>query len=113
MDEIADQFFRAFDDVKGRGPFNFRLGVSGESWRDLPQSAGLARTAVFPVKADQGCAGRGAAVDHARHGLREELHFVMEEEDENYVFWVERRGRGFFIQATPIEIAESVENVIR
>jgi ATP-dependent DNA helicase DinG len=33
---------------------------------------------------------------------------VMEVEDERYVFWVERRGRGCFLQATPIEVAEIV-----
>jgi ATP-dependent DNA helicase DinG len=33
------------------------------------------------------------------------LRFVMEEDDERYVYWVERRGRGCFLQATPIEVA--------
>ena len=33
------------------------------------------------------------------------LRFVMEEDDERYVYWMERRGRGMFLQATPIEVA--------
>ena len=34
------------------------------------------------------------------------LRFVMEEEDdERYVFWMERRGRGTFLQATPIDVS--------
>jgi ATP-dependent DNA helicase DinG len=32
----------------------------------------------------------------------------MEEDDERYVYWVERRGRGCFLQATPIEVADLV-----
>ena len=36
------------------------------------------------------------------------LRFVMEEDDERYVYWVERRGRGCFLQATPIEVASIV-----
>src|SRR6185369_16967886 len=44
--------------------------------------------------------------------LRAELQFVMEAEDENFVFWVERRGRGFFIQATPIEIASILSKTL-
>jgi ATP-dependent DNA helicase DinG len=33
------------------------------------------------------------------------LRFVMESEDESFVYWVERRGRGCFLQATPIEVS--------
>jgi ATP-dependent DNA helicase DinG len=40
--------------------------------------------------------------------LQMALRFVMEEDDERYVYWVERRGRGCFLQATPIEVAEIV-----
>ena len=36
------------------------------------------------------------------------LRFVMEEDDERYVYWVEKRGRGCFLQATPIEVASIV-----
>jgi ATP-dependent DNA helicase DinG len=36
------------------------------------------------------------------------LRFVMEEDDERYVYWVEKRGRGCFLQATPIEVANIV-----
>jgi ATP-dependent DNA helicase DinG len=36
------------------------------------------------------------------------LRFVMEEEDDRYVYWVERRGRGCFLQATPIEVASII-----
>ena len=33
------------------------------------------------------------------------LRFLMEEDDERYVYWLEKRGRGVFLQATPIEVA--------
>ena len=36
------------------------------------------------------------------------LRFVMEEDDERFVYWVERRGRGTFLQATPIEVSDIV-----
>jgi len=37
--------------------------------------------------------------------LGQGLRFLMEEEDENYVYWVEKRGRGCFLQATPIDVS--------
>ena len=33
------------------------------------------------------------------------LRFVLESDDQSYVYWAERRGRGFFLQATPIDVA--------
>jgi len=38
--------------------------------------------------------------------LRRALEFLLESEDRSYVFWFERRGRGVFLQATPIEVAQ-------
>jgi len=33
------------------------------------------------------------------------LRFVLESDDNAYVYWAERRGRGLFLQATPIDVA--------
>ena len=38
--------------------------------------------------------------------LDRELRFLMEGEDEKYVYWIDRRGKGVFLQATPIEVSE-------
>jgi ATP-dependent DNA helicase DinG len=105
MDEIADLFFGAFDDVKGRGPFNFRtafLENHGEVYQTLLTSLELLQSQLKLIK---DAPAEVQPLITRTISLRGELHFVMEEEDDNYVFWVERRGRGFFIQATPIEIA--------
>ncbi len=37
--------------------------------------------------------------------LREALEFLVVAEDRRYVYWIERRGRGIFLQATPIDVA--------
>ncbi|HTQ55574.1 MAG TPA: ATP-dependent DNA helicase [Bryobacteraceae bacterium] len=52
--------------------------------------------------------------------LGQALSFVLESDDPSYVYWAERRGRGFFLQATPIDVApllaerlfDSVDTVI-
>ncbi len=33
------------------------------------------------------------------------LRFVLEENDRRYVYWMEKRGRGCFLQATPIDVS--------
>ncbi|MCX6626242.1 MAG: ATP-dependent DNA helicase [Candidatus Solibacter sp.] len=37
--------------------------------------------------------------------LNEGLRFLMEDDRENYVYWVDKRGRGCFLQATPIDVS--------
>src|SRR5262249_29415468 len=37
--------------------------------------------------------------------LAHDLKFVMESDDKDYVYWTERRGRGHFLQATPIDVS--------
>ena len=37
--------------------------------------------------------------------LRRDLRSLLEGNDRGYVYWIERRGRGVFLQATPIDVA--------
>ncbi|HXR98408.1 MAG TPA: ATP-dependent DNA helicase, partial [Terriglobales bacterium] len=37
--------------------------------------------------------------------LRQQTAYIVESEDEGVVYWVERRGRGVHLQASPIEVA--------
>jgi ATP-dependent DNA helicase DinG len=38
--------------------------------------------------------------------LRRELGFLLESNEKGYVYWFERRGRGVFLVATPIDVSE-------
>ncbi len=38
--------------------------------------------------------------------LRRELVFLIESEEKSYVYWYERRGRGLFLVATPIDVSQ-------
>jgi ATP-dependent DNA helicase DinG len=38
--------------------------------------------------------------------LRGALEFLIESENSGFVYWIERRGRATFIQATPIDVAD-------
>src|ERR1051326_1191941 len=41
--------------------------------------------------------------------MQQRLEFWMNGSDRNFVYWVERRGRGIFLQATPIDVAQILE----
>jgi ATP-dependent DNA helicase DinG len=60
------------------------------------------------------------AIQRRAEQLRFDLEFIVLGDDEGFVYWCERRGRGFFMQATPIDASgilqerlfSSVESVV-
>jgi len=38
--------------------------------------------------------------------IRDDLTFLMESRERTFVYWYERRGRGLFLQATPIDVSQ-------
>lgn len=47
-----------------------------------------------------------AALRRRAHELRLDLDFCVSADDPNFVYWSERRGRGTFLHATPIDVSE-------
>ena len=43
--------------------------------------------------------------------LRQALQAVLEGKERNMVYWWERRGRGVFVEATPIDVAPVLAKV--
>ena len=37
---------------------------------------------------------------------RDDLKFIVNQADHNFVYWLERRGRGIFLQASPVDVSE-------
>lgn len=37
---------------------------------------------------------------------RFDLEFVVTQAERNYVYWIERRGKGFFLRASPVDVSE-------
>ena len=37
---------------------------------------------------------------------RDDLKFIVNQADRNFVYWLERRGRGVFLQATPVDVSD-------
>ena len=46
---------------------------------------------------------------HRAREMARRLQFWMESGEKTYVYWIEKRGRGTFLQATPIEVAQLLD----
>lgn len=108
MRERARTFFERFPEREGRYPFgpaerHAFLDQNREAYDDL--AAAVKRTeaelsAISPKPEEIIALARRAAE------TRRELAFLMESEEKSYVYWYERRGRGVFLAATPIDVSD-------
>jgi ATP-dependent DNA helicase DinG len=108
MRERARAFFERFSEREGRYPFGPAerqafLNQNREAYDDL--AAAVKRTeaelsAISPKPEEIIALARRAAE------TRRELALLMESEEKSYVYWYERRGRGVFLAATPIDVSD-------
>src|SRR5262249_32385183 len=102
--DAAGFFFGLLPQIEGRASFTGRaafLEQRQEQYRDLLNSLEWIRSQLnlmnLAEEADP-LVRRAAELTH-------DLRFIMESDDRSYVYWMERRGRGCFLQATPIDVS--------
>ncbi len=106
--ERARSFFERFPEREGRYPFgpaerHAFLDSSREEYGELASAVKRVEaelSALTPKPEEVIAMARRAAE------MRRELAFLMESEEKAYVYWYERRGRGVFLAATPIDVSE-------
>ena len=114
---LAEQFwvrFKQARDAEGRFPllpdaFAHRsvdgdddLTPLGEAYQDLDDALGRLETEidVFSEKIPE-----ADSVVRRIKQVRFDLKFIVEQADRNFVYWLERRGRGIFLQASPVDVS--------
>jgi ATP-dependent DNA helicase DinG len=108
LEELTVQFFSLFGDADRRVAF-----VGREAFREDYEEAYSDLLTVLDLVAShlkliQNPPEEIVPLFRRTQEMREGLRFVMEEDDENFVYWVEKRGRGVFLQATPIDVSRIV-----
>ncbi len=102
----ADAFFDLFPGGEGRFAFENREEFRerhGEACGALVEALRALEVALasLPEKPEELLRLVRRAAE-----IRQELQFLLESTDRTYVFWYERRGRGVFVQATPIDVSQ-------
>jgi ATP-dependent DNA helicase DinG len=105
--ERSRAFFDGFPPREGRFPF-----AAGERASFLEQHRGAfddLAGAAKRLEADLAAliSKPEEVLNTARRAaeLRGELQFLLESNEHNYVYWFERRGKGVFLAATPIDLS--------
>jgi ATP-dependent DNA helicase DinG len=109
LNECAAQFFGLFQTAEGRTGFRSHdafLEVNEEKYRDVLRALEMVMLQLELLKAPPEEAL--PLVARVREIARR-LEFWMESGDKRYVYWIERRGRRTFLQATPIEVSQLLD----
>ncbi|MBK9438198.1 MAG: DEAD/DEAH box helicase [Chloracidobacterium sp.] len=119
---LAEQFWARFTQGRG-GDGRFPLlpdtfAIRGRDGKPVPSSHGEAYHAlddalsrlendvdVFSEKLPEA----DSLVRRIRQG-RFDLEFIIKQADANYVYWLERRGRGVFLQASPVDVSSLLQD---
>jgi len=105
--ERSRTFFDAFPPREGRSPFELAerehfLEQNREAYDGVLQALKSFETevAALPSKPEE-------FINMARRSfeLRKETEFLMESSEHNYVYWMDRRNKGIFLAATPIDVS--------
>ncbi len=105
--ERARSFFELFPAREGRFPFELAereafLEQNAEPYGEFVQAIRALETeiAALTTKPEEVLRIARRAME-----LRQELSFLLESQEKNYVYWFERRNRGVFLAATPIDVS--------
>jgi ATP-dependent DNA helicase DinG len=109
LEEQTTRFFGLFGEGDGRGPFLARAAFREEHEDDYADLRALLELIGSHLKLLENPPEEIVPLFRRTQELSTALRFVMEEDDEGYVFWIERRGRGCFLQATPIDVSRILE----
>jgi ATP-dependent DNA helicase DinG len=114
--KFSDQFWIGFRDSRGEeGRFPILPGTFARKGRDGIEATPLGETYI-------GLTGALTRMETTLDALREQppeienmvrrvrqlkfdLEFVVAGDDKSYVYWLERRGRGVFLRASPIDVS--------
>ncbi len=109
LEGSADRFFELFAKMEGRTGFHERTAFAErheEKYRDVLRALSLLRA---HLELTEDSLAELVPLNRRARELSEALQFWLESREKKYVYWVERRGRGCFLQATPIDVAPVLE----
>lgn len=107
LGDRTQQFFALFPQ-EGRQGFNAHesfLECNEEVYRDLLFSLDALSARIELV---QGATDYTVPLVRRARLIQQGLRFWMESGDSAYVYWVERRARGLYLQATPIDVSQTL-----
>jgi len=101
----AVAFFALFEKIEGRRAFRDREGFRKRFENKYAGLLGSVEALEATLKLVPGQPDPILPLQRRCAETITALKLIFEEHDDTYVYWMEKRGRGVFLQATPIDVA--------
>ena len=109
LEDKAEFFFSLFPATEGRAGFRGHqvfFQQNAEQYQDLLRGLEMAGTQLQLIK---NAPEEMIPLFRRTRELAGALEFWSKAEQSGYVYWIERRGRGVFLQATPIDVSRLIQ----
>jgi ATP-dependent DNA helicase DinG len=101
----SDRFFALFPPQDGRTSFTHHQVFLGQYGEFYSHFTGALELLATQLKLVRDAPDEVMPLHRRAEEMIARLRFWMESGDETYVYWIERRGRGCYLQATPIDVS--------
>jgi ATP-dependent DNA helicase DinG len=105
LEEHALQFFAHFPVFEGRMAFHGRCAFIEENQERYFDLLAALELLASHLKLIRDAPSEVSPLIRRAGELREGLRFLLESDDSTFVYFMERRGRGCFLHATPIDVS--------
>jgi ATP-dependent DNA helicase DinG len=110
LDECASAFFDAFPLEEGRRGFADRAAMRDEVSAVYGNLMGALELTLAHLQLIQGAADEVIPLARRVAEASQTLKFWMESDSSGHVYWMERRGRGCYLEATPIDVSSILKD---
>ena len=102
----AGAFFTLFDAVQGRQGFRNRQQFAEKYEEEYSGLLIAVQAVASQLKLVRDRTDEVLPLEGRTSDLESALRMILEGDDATFVYWIEKRGRGVFLQATPIDVSQ-------
>lgn len=101
----GERFFGLFGEVEGRSSFQQHVAFLTQFREQYVAAVTALEMLATQLQLMEGAVDETIPLHRRAKSMQEGLKFFLESKDARFVFWVEKRGRGTHLQATPIDVS--------
>jgi ATP-dependent DNA helicase DinG len=101
----SERFFALFGEVEGRSSFREHQAFLTHFKEHYLGAQSALEMLATQLQLVEGSVDEVIPLHRRTKALQEGITFFLESKDPRFVFWVEKRGRGTHLQATPIDVS--------
>jgi len=105
VNEVLDRFFATMPEREGRTAFSDPKAFREENEREILDAQTALELLAAHLELVQSAPDELIPLQRRANELKDKLKFWLASDDQRYVYYTERRGRGVFLEATPIDVS--------